>query len=350
MDRLLYVGGYTRRAGKGIAALKMDTATGALTVLEVAPAAHPSYLCLSRDGRTLYAVEEYPLGPGQEGQVVAFRREGQGLRFLSRRPTGGGFPCHLETSPDGRFLFCMNYEDGSAAVFALTAAGDLGPRTALLRHAGRGPDPERQAGPHLHCGKITPDGQYIVLCDLGLDRVSVHALDKETGLGAEVSSVQCAPGAGARHVEFSPDGRHMALACEMGGAVALYRYGAGRLALCGCASTLPEGFRGENTVAAVRFSPDSRYLTVSNRGHDSLCTFRVEGETLSDRRFTPSGGQTPRDFCYAPGGRFLLAANEGGGGVRVFRAEADGSLIPTGQFADVPEATCICFAPEEDIL
>lgn len=346
MRWMLYVGGYTRAGRAGLYQLTMDAETGTLDIAAAYPGTDPSFLVLSHSGETLYAVQEYPLGRETVGRVQAWRvLPGGGLDFINQRETGGGFPCHLAVDGDDRFLYCANYQDGSAPVFALEPDGALGGQTAFLRHLGQGPDRDRQECAHVHCVRFTPDGRFIAVCDLGLDRVSLLPFDPNLGWGTEAAFINCPPGAGARHIAFSPCGRFAYLVCEMGGLVEVYRYAAGRLEWLQQAATLPENFTGENTAAALKLSPNGRQLTVSNRGHDSLCTFDVgEDGRLSNRRFVPSGGSCPRDFAYTADGRLLLAANQEGGGLRVFAVSAQGDLTPTGQGADLPHPSCVLLA------
>ena len=61
--------------------------------------------------------------------------------------TAGGSACHLTLSPDERFLYVANYDDGKLSVFPVME-GKVGPRVQLIQHEGHGPDPRRQAGPH----------------------------------------------------------------------------------------------------------------------------------------------------------------------------------------------------------
>ncbi|MDX0980395.1 beta-propeller fold lactonase family protein [Sinorhizobium medicae] len=62
---------------------------------------------------------------------------------------------------------------------------------------------------------------------------------------------------------------------------------------------------------ALVLSPDGARLHVSNRGHDSICTFDVvDGGRLASPSWTGSNGRTPRFTCYNPEGTGLLVANE----------------------------------------
>lgn len=121
---------------------------------------NPSYLAASADGSLVYAVMEDMEFDGQfGGGAAAFRRRGDRLEPLDRLPTGGTLPCHLLLDEPNRALYVSNYLSGSLSMFRLAADGSLAGRTDLDRHAGRGPDPDRQEGPHAHFAGFAPDGR-----------------------------------------------------------------------------------------------------------------------------------------------------------------------------------------------
>jgi len=93
--------------------------------------------------------------------------------------------------------------------------------------------------------------------------------------------------------------------------------------------TLPEGWEGQSTSAAIRLHDGA--LWVSNRGHDSLCkiTLAPDGSMLASEQ-TLTGGQLPRDFMFVPGG--ILFAHQAQGGV----------IATNGQSLAIDAAVCIC--------
>jgi 6-phosphogluconolactonase len=130
--------------------------------------------------------------------------------------------------------------------------------------------------------------------------------------------------------------------------VVALRYDAARGALAGAQtySTLPEGFSGENSGAEIAAHPSSKFLYASNRGHDSIASFRIDAATgsLTPLEHVSTQGKTPRNFAIDPSGRFLIAANQNSGTVVVFRIDQEtGRLAPTGS-APVPSPVCLVFA------
>jgi 6-phosphogluconolactonase len=112
-------------------------------------------------------------------------------------------------------------------------------------------------------------------------------------------------------------------------------------------STLPEGFKGDNTGAEIEVHPTGKFVYASNRGHDSIAVFSVadmkKGLLKLDQHI-PSGGKTPRQFEIDPTGHWLLAGNQGSDNIAIFSIDAStGKLTAAGVVTGVPKPTCIKF-------
>jgi len=349
----LYVGTYTGPKSKGIHAFRYDTAKTTFDPLgTVAEMARPSFLAFSPDRRFLYAVSELGNSGKSEGYVYAFaidRATGK-LTFLNRQTSGGGGACHLVVDKTGKFLLVANYGTGSAASFPIQSDGSLGGLVSKMQFAGSGPNQARQKGPHAHAVVLSPDNRFLFVPDLGADRVRILRFDPSNGsLTANTpADVAVKPGAGPRHFTFSPNGRFAYLICEMGSLVVAFRYdsSAGSLTEIQTASTLPDGFTGENNSAEIEVDPSGRFLYASNRGHDSIAVFSIDDKTgkLERTQIESTQGRTPRNFAIDPTGRHLLAADQDSNRIVVFdRDSRTGKLTATGKTVDVPSPVCLLF-------
>ena len=160
------------------------------------------------------------------------------------------------------------------------------------------------------------------------------------------------PGSGPRHIAFSSNGKFLYLISEMGGTITAFSYGAARGTLkeLQTVSTLPEGFKGENTTAEIVIDPSGNFLYGSNRGDDSIIVFAIDHATgkLTFVQRVSTGGKTPRNFALDPSGHWLLAANQDSNNIVVFQVnQENGRLTPTGQAVKAPEPVCIVFVPLE---
>ena len=89
-----------------------------------------------------------------------------------------------------------------------------------------------------------------------------------------------------------------------------------------------------------------KFLYGSNRGHDSIAVFALDPATGSPKLLenVSTGGKTPRNFEIAPGGNYLLAANQASNNIVVFKVDQQtGHLTPTGQVLPVASPVCITF-------
>ena len=109
-------------------------------------------------------------------------------------------------------------------------------------------------------------------------------------------------------------------------------------------STLPADFDcSSNICSDLHLTPNGSYLYASNRGHDSLCCFRIlpDGSLCLLQRI-PCGGKTPRNFAIDPSGAWLLAGNQDSDNITVFSIAENGSLLRHG-WVHFPSPVCICF-------
>jgi 6-phosphogluconolactonase len=205
---IAYVGTYTDR-GKGIHIFNVDRETGKLTPLkEVTGVDSPSALALDPTGHCLYAANEVGTFGGQAtGSVTAYA---------------------IDRS--GRFVLVANYANvppaqlpgASVAALPITPGGSLGtatdvvalPRGPLGPHHGTGSPPGSFAdsghdAPHAHMAVTDPAGRFVLVTDLGTDRIYIYRFDRTAGklLPNDSPFFQAAPGVGPRHLAFHPWGR-----------------------------------------------------------------------------------------------------------------------------------------------
>ena len=325
---IVYVGSY----GSGISIFTRDGAR--LERLDRLDVPHPSFLVADPDGRVLYAVDELT-----DPSVASFAVSDDGrLRELSRQPTGGGAPCHLLRHPAG-YLLAANYESGSVAVHPIGADGILGPRTDLVQHAGSGPHPERQQGPHAH--EVRLAGDLVVVVDLGLDRLIGYRLDPATGRLSVAADpfARTHPGAGPRHAVAHPNGRWY-VAGELDSTIAVFDPDPSTGVLREVAA-IPSTAGRPSFPASIALSADRSRLYVSNRGADTIATFAVDAAgDLAPVAEVSSGGSWPRHFAIV--NDVMFVANERSDSVVSFALDpATGLPRPTGDVVTLSTPTCV---------
>lgn len=350
-----YVGSYTDGRSDGLSIFRLDPSTGALTQVGVAGGLpSPSFLAIHPNKRALYAVNEVGSFGGKPGGAVsayAIDRKTGALRPLNQESSVGAGPCHIIVDATGKCAIVANYGGGSATVLPIRADGALAPASDFVQHSGASVNPQRQEGPHAHSTTLDPANRVAFVVDLGLDKLMAYQLDARRGKLTPNAPPFAAvtAGAGPRHFAFHPNGKYAYVINELGNTITAFAYDAARGALRAvqALSTLPAGFTDTSYCADIHVSPTGRFVYGSNRGHDSIAIFKVDGRS---GKLTPAGhqstlGKWPRNFALDPTNQFLFAANQNSDDIVSFRMNATtGALAPTGLVTRVPKPVCVKFA------
>lgn len=349
----VYVGTYTRKASEGIHIARFDLVNGTLKPVGVVDADNPSYLAIDPGKRYLYAVNELGEFQGEPtGAVSAFAIDGETgmLTFLNQQPSLGQAPAHVSVGREGSYVYVANYSSGTATVFPVKGDGGLAPAGDSVQHAGSGPDDRRQQGPHAHSINLDPANAHAYVADLGIDRVMIYDIASQPGklIPNDPPFAEVTGGSGPRHFAFHTSGRFAYLINEMGNTITAFAYDveSGGLSALQTVPTLPDDFEGRNTTADIHVLPTGDYLYGSNRGHDSIVVYAIDGETgkLTYVDHTSTGGATPRNFAIDPTGTYLLVANQDGDNIVVFRIDPQsGQLTATGHEMAVSMPVCLKF-------
>lgn len=332
---------------EGIYLADFDSATGRLSSATLAAAVPgPGFLCLHPTHPVLYA------SCGQEVRVFS-RGENHSLEAIQTVATGGQGACHLETTPCGKGLAVANYGDGSISIYRLDpATGRIEGEAVVKRFEGKGPNQERQEGPHAHGTHFR--GEMMLVPDLGTDKIMAFQFNPAAGLDAVPWSewpqpfIPCQPGDGPRHAAFHPDGKHVFAIHELSNVLEVWelaKEGPKSIARIG---TLPDDWKGKNTTAEVQIHPEGKWVFGSNRGHDSIlvAAFDPAKGSLTRHAIVPCDLKTPRHFTLSPCAKWLLAAGQQSHEVAVFSFDAaNGQLVRTDFCIEVPAPSCILFAP-----
>ena len=345
----VFFGCYTDgKTSKGVYRAELDTATGKLSAPELAAVVgSPSFLHIAPDGKTLYAVGE---AAGKDGGGVYSWKLDPATGKLSDQvslTSKGAGPCHISTDNANKFAVVANYGGGSTAVFKLKPDGSLDSRTGFLQH-----DKPEKGAPHGHCGFFDNTGTLAFVPDLGLNRVLIHKLNRDTGTIAphDPAFVQLPAGSGPRHIHLAPD-NSVAFACgetDMTVNVIKMDAKANKYELVQSASTLPDGEKkaaGQST-AECRIHPNGKFVYVSNRGHNTVAAFKYDAAAMRVSLAGHIAGdiKTPRNFNVTPDGGFMLIASQDGDKVGVYKIDTATGLAKETEFsAKVAKPVCVKF-------
>lgn len=347
----LLIGTYTSEGGgEGIHVYSLNTETGEATFKSTTPATDPSFLAKSSDGKYVYAVSE--LGNG-EGSVAAYQYdESSGkLKEINGQLTQGDHPCHVAIDSRGKHIIVSNYSGGNVSVFPIQSDGGIGTLSQLIQYAGSGPDTDRQNAPHVHAAFFSPDETYVLIQDLGTDRVNTytyHPDQKDSVLAAtEQGYAKAAPGGGPRHLAFSKDGSFVYLVQEMTATLLVYQFEDGKLSPIQEIAINEDNYAGKDGAAHILVSADGKFVYASNRGDaNTIAIYQADPQTGKLAKIANQSviGQGPRHFNISPDGSFLLVANQQSDEVVIFKRDSEtGLLQDTGNRIPVSKPVCVVF-------
>lgn len=343
MEIPFYVGCYAPKGQDSLFAYCLNTQTGSVTQTHTcAEVENPSYLALSSDGETLYAVSETETFQGQAGGGFAALSCKNSFSVYGQSATRGTFPCHILLQEADSLAFISNYGSGSISTFHIKPAA--APRLeSVTQHHGHGPNAERQEGPHVH--SCTWVGEQLGAADLGIDRIALYHVHK--GKLTAAGAIALPAGSGVRHFVCDVNRADtLYAACELTSEVAIVKKAGDCWQAEKQLSALPHAVTG-NTCAAIRQTRDGRFLLVSNRGHNSIAVFRCTQEGLSPLHWIDTHGQDPRDFLLVQ--NFLLVANQTSRSLSIFKFNPQTAEAALCQTVSFPAAPVCITAPVQSL-
>eukprot|EP01089_Gocevia_fonbrunei_P022825 TRINITY_DN937_c0_g1_i2.p1 TRINITY_DN937_c0_g1~~TRINITY_DN937_c0_g1_i2.p1 ORF type:complete len:356 (-),score=55.77 TRINITY_DN937_c0_g1_i2:50-1117(-) len=330
---VVYVGTYTRveghvpdGKGKGIYMFNYVPATGELIPLinpetktnYIDAGINPTFLATDPTQSFLFAVNEgcdTDTPPGTVRSYAIDKKTGLLTDLNSIQDSHGAAPCHVSTDNTGKYLFVANYLAGSVSMYQIQADGKLSPACAKYQNTGSSVNQDRQTSPHAHSVVITPDNKWLVVSDLG-------------------TAYNLQPGCGPRHFVFNPILPYGYSVNELDSTVTVFDFGVpSKVDTSQTLTTLPSDFTGSSSTAEIGIFK-GKYLYVSNRGHDSIAIFSIDGGQLETLGYESTQGKTPRGFIIDEENSMMLVANQDSHTIVTYNIYRGGELKPTGKITE----------------
>ena len=344
MKHTLLIGSYTKdKDSPGIYQVELDKNTGLLYLIDlVVGGENPSFLAIKDD--FVYAANEQ----ADRADVTTLQwGASHKLQVVNQTSIPGTLACHIVLHPEGSHLFIANYLGGDFVSCAIEDGGSKLEVTSHVVHQKCG-----EQIPYCHHMAPSANGLFVVGVDLGLDQVDSYSFNTIDGVLQENQTVKLEKGSGPRHFTFDENNQHGYLVTEYSNEVVVFDYDDtnGKLTQKQVLSTLPADFSGESYGAAIKFSPDYRFLCTSNRGHESIAAFKVDKSTglLTTVGQYSCAGSWPRDFSFSPDGGFIIVANQRSNNIVCMPVCMDTGAIgePVSELK-LHEPTCVVFKEEE---
>jgi len=350
-----YVGSSKGSLSHSIYLCKLDPASGSLAVVDsFAGAKGASYLDVSPGKEFLFAInQEVWSTETRHSTVTSFSVEPQtlALNVINSQSSEGSGICHIHCSKKGDYIFAANYGSGHATALPVKINGEIAPASSVVIGEGTGPVENRQNGPHAHQVMLDPGQNYLLVPDLGTDKVFIYSFDSESGEltpNPAQAFFELAPGAGPRHLAFHPDGNSLYIVNELNSTLTACSFNGsdGTMTELNSISTVEETHQGMKYPAAVRVHPNGKYVYASTRGENScISTFDIKGDgSVSRIQVMEQVPNWPRDFNLDPSGKSLLVAGERSDEIRVYSINPEsGILTETGTVVTLPAPASILF-------
>ncbi|KAI8474738.1 MAG: Lactonase, 7-bladed beta-propeller-domain-containing protein [Monoraphidium minutum] len=365
-DRLVFLGTYTDYSilphwprggteGAGLMVARWAADKARLEVGHTVPVANPAFMKYHPRLNVLYVLSECIDTPGYLTAFSVDPANGALAQLGERLSMTGRSTCYISFDSDAGHAVVTNYWDAVLNVVKLDE--ETGEPLAVVqahqqtrreqwRQVVDRPDhmANRQDGPHAHCVVFDPTYRWLFVPDLGDN--GIHQYGWSNGRLTHQAFIPVAPGDGPRHFVFHPRLPLAYSGCELKSQVQVFKIDYSdpsavkpRIAPLQRLGTLPAGFEGINYVGEIKIDAAGSRVYVSNRGHNSVACFDVDGATglLTRAGIDSTLGRCPRHFGLAPDGRHAVIGDQDDDLVKVFRlCPASGRLAECVQEVSVP--------------
>jgi len=331
----------TNTPAKGVYSLIFNSKDLSSDLQLLAETADPSFLCISKNKKWVYAVSER----GAKSSVAAYKFIKNNQLVLLNKVDAGSVtdPCHIAMTD--KHVVTANYSGGSIFVYSRNADGSLSEAVQKIQHEGKSIHPTRQTKPHTHQVVFSPDNNFLLTNDLGMDKVLVYKYDKTKfdNPFTAYDTLEVKPGSGPRHLTFDKSGKTIYLLQELDGTVSTIQFDNGRLTIMDTTSVVRKN-NIQTGAADIHLSPDGKFLYATNRGNvnDITCFATSPSGRLTFVQQVSTEGEGPRNFAISNDGKYVFVGNQRTNNISIFsRNKKTGELTFTGKKVQVGAPVCI---------
>ena len=339
----LFIGSYTPQGNPGIEVYQINK-TQTANLWYTLKNTNASFYAFNEDQSFLYAASE---DMDSKALVNAYQKNKEGkFEFINSAGSIGSAPCYVAFRNKSKTVYSANYVGGSMSVFK-TSNGKILPASQLIQYKGSSIHPERQQGPHAHMIAIAPDESYLLVTDLGSDKIYQHTI-KEDGLVDEnYNTISITAGNGPRHLVFTPTGNRAYLINELSGTIDVFNIQNKVFTKIQTIASDTTTLSKTKGSADIHLSPNGKWLISSNRvTSNDLAIFKVDAKGILIPISHQSVATRPRNFSFDPSGNFVYVASQDENKVQIFSFNNNtGNLTHTNLDIKVTSPVCLKFIP-----
>lgn len=307
----------------------------------------PSWITYDAVGKKLYVPDENFVDKSSNGIMVSYRVDTRGALTKERNTTTprGGVSTVLFGGKDGRgFIANAHYHTAQVSTYKLPLSDGKPLQVLNYTLDGPGANPDRQEAPHPHQVLVDPTGDFLLVTDLGSDKIHINKIDKKSGKLTQCPSAKTLYGAGPRHAAFwSPSCSKSRVAHGKG--TVLYVANELSNTVTGWSVSYPRGgcltlaqkqiitpFKGNSSApegsSLGEIRVQGNYLYTSNRGdqtfkpYDSLTQYNIASNgSIVWTDLTSAYGLLPRSFEINKAGDYVAIGDQTSNNVAIVKRD-----------------------------
>jgi 6-phosphogluconolactonase len=228
-------------------------------------------------------------------------------------------PCFVGTDKTGNFILSAYYRTGQLTVHHWIEEENIFYEVQRLTT-------EQKA----HSLWLDVENRYAYAPHTDPNKIYLYYFDSKSGMLMSRDPAWISPGENLqpRHLCFHPFLSCLYVVNEGSSTVSVYDFNIrnGDIAPKGTIPTLMDKFEG-NLCAEVRISSNGNFLYASNRGHDSIACFKINGTTgIPELTGLIPAPKTPRSFDLSADGNYLYVAGQDSGELALYKVDQSSGL------------------------
>ena len=283
-----------------------------------------TYLALNK--KHLYSVVEK-----EDGIIVEYQREQNGLKYIEKNLSYGKGPCHIEIAPKNNLLFVSNYIDGYYTIFKINSNGVIG--NPIYHKI------ENKKKSHAHCIKVASNGKFFCVVDLGADLLIVYEI--KNNIIKEVDRLKFKNNTEPRHIAICKNIIYLITekSCEL----YTIRFKNNKLEILDVKSLLPQNIKIKDnyTGCAIKVTKDFKNIYTTIRGHNSISVFKIKNNKIEMVQNINCGGDLPRDLELDKTENYVLVANSDDNKISIFRRDKKSGKLEFKNSEETESPTCV---------